>query len=307
MELRHLRYFTTVAEYGSMRMASDRLHISQPAISRQIHDLEAELRVRLFDRTARGLVLTRAGERYLIEVHRILSMIEAAGRSARMVMEGKSGRLAVGLVEIASWEGLIPAALGEFRRRHEAVDLHLHPATTPELLRAVEDGELDGAFVYAFDPLPETIASTRLTQHGVVLAVPQNWHGNTRADVSARDLVDEPFVTFQRAIYPTYYDNLIHACACAGLTLRVVQEMSSEAAMLSLVSADVGLAVVNSCNRWRAPSRVTFLALSDLAVALPLSFVRLAGNSNPALTHFEEILKRAATEMPTGEHLFPQS
>src|SRR5690606_25551278 len=127
----------------------------------------------------------------------ILATIEAAGRSARMVMEGKSGRLSLGLVEIASWEGLIPAALGEFRRRHEDVDLHLHPATTPELLRAVEGEGLDGAFVYAFDLLPEAVESTLLTQHGVVLAVPRDWRGGTRADAVARDLVDEPFVTFQ--------------------------------------------------------------------------------------------------------------
>jgi DNA-binding transcriptional LysR family regulator len=293
MELRHLRYFTTVAEYGNMRMASDHLHISQPAISRQIHDLEAELRVQLFDRTARGLVLTRAGERYLAEAHRILAMIDAAGRSARMVMEGKSGRLSVGLVEIASWEGLIPAALGEFRRRHEEVELHLHPATTPELLRAVEEEELDGAFVYAFDPLPGALESTPLMQHGVVLAVPLTWRGSTRAAVQARDLAAEPFVTFQRAVYPTYYDRLVQACSSAGLTLRVVQEMASEAAVLSLVSAGVGVAIVNSCNRWRAPSRVAFLELSDLAVPLPLSFVRLTGNSNPALARFEEILGAA--------------
>lgn len=274
-----------------MRMASDHLHISQPAISRQIHDLEAELRVQLFDRTAHGLVLTRAGERYLSDAHRILALIEAAGRSARSVMAGKSGRLSVGLVEIASWEGLIPAALGEFRRRHEKVDLHLHPATTPELLRAVEDEELDGAFVYVFDPLPETVESTPLTQHGVALAVPRDWRGGARADVLARELAGEPFVTFQRAVYPTYYDRLIHACSRAGLTLRVVQEMASEAAVLSLVSAGAGVAIVNSCNQWRVPSRVALLALSDLAVPLPLSFVRLAGNSNPALARFEEILK----------------
>lgn len=140
------------------------------------------------------------------------------------------------------------------------------------------------------------MVSTLLTQHGVVLAVPRSWRGGTRAGVPARDLIDEPFITFQRAVYPTHYDRLIHACSCAGLTLRVVQEMASEAAVLSLVSAGVGVAIVNSCNRWRAPSRVTFLALSDLAVPLPLSFVRLAGNSNPALARFEEILKGCKTQ-----------
>src|SRR3546814_7807996 len=107
MELRHLRYFIVVADYGNVRVASSHLHISQPAISRQIHDLKKELGVQLFDRPARGLRLTRADERYLIEVRRPLAMIEAAVRSARWVMKGRSGRLSIGLVERTGGEGLV--------------------------------------------------------------------------------------------------------------------------------------------------------------------------------------------------------
>src|SRR3546814_16318430 len=91
MELRHLRYFIVVAEYGNVRVASSHLHISQPAISRQIHDLDKTLGLQLFDRTARGLRLPRAGERYLLEVLRPLALIEAAGRSSRRGMEGRRG------------------------------------------------------------------------------------------------------------------------------------------------------------------------------------------------------------------------
>ncbi len=292
MELRHLRYFVVVAEYGNVRVASNHLHISQPAISRQIHDLETELGVQLFDRTTRGLRLTRAGEQYLSETRRALAMIEAAGRSARMVMEGRSGRLSIGLVEIAGWEGLVPSALGEFRKDYGDVDLHLNPTTTPEQLRAIEDGTLDGGFIYAFDPLPDGFESIPLTPHGVVLATPMGWRGGKSTKVSIHSLSKESFVAFHRTVYPTYYDRLINACSQAGLTIHIVQEVGSEAAMLSLVSAGIGVAIVNSCNRWRAPSRVNFVELADLSVPLPLSFAYFRSNSNPALIRFVETLRK---------------
>jgi len=290
MELRHLRYFVVVAEYGNVRIASEHLHISQPAVSRQIHDLEAELGVRLFDRTTKGLRLTRAGEQYLSDTRRALAAIEAAGRSARRIMEGRSGRLGIGLVEIAGWEGLIPSALGEFRGTHRDVDLHLHPSTTPEQLRAIENGTLDGGFVYVFDPLPDGFESMPLARHDVVLATPANWRGGHLASVPIRGLANEPFVTFQRAVYPTYHDRLIEACSQAGLRLGIVQEVGGEAAILSLVSAGIGIAIVNSCNRWRAPARVNFVELEDLSIPLPLSFAYLRSNSNPALARFVETL-----------------
>ncbi|MBV6272109.1 LysR family transcriptional regulator [Alcaligenaceae bacterium CGII-47] len=296
MELRHLRYFATVAEYGNIRVASSHLHISQPAISRQIHDLENELGVLLFERTTRGLRLTQAGERYLLEIRGALTMIKAASRSAQMVAEGRLGHLSIGLVEIAGWEGLVPLSLGAFQKSYGDVSLHLRPATTPEQLSAIKDGALDGGFIYAFDPLPVEFESLSLTRHDVVLATPLNWRANTSAHSSVRSLKSEPFVTFQRAVYPTYYDRLLNACSQAGLTMRVIQEVGSEAAILSLVSAGIGIAIVNSCNQWRAPSRVRFAELKDLSVPLPLSFAYLRSNSNPALMRFVATLKKSLTQ-----------
>ncbi|CAH2802435.1 MAG: Transcriptional regulator, LysR family [uncultured Paraburkholderia sp.] len=91
-------------------------------------------------------------------------------------------------------------------------------------------------------------------------------------------------------MYPAYYDRLIGACERAGLTLSVVQEVSTEAAILSLVSAGVGAAIVNSANRDRPPALVQFLALSDLSVTLPLHSAYHEGNRNSALVRFIELL-----------------
>src|SRR3546814_12555278 len=95
----------------------------------------------------------------------------------------------------------------------------------------------DGGFIYAFDPLPDDFESMLLTRHGVVLATPLNWRKGTSGASSIRNLAKEPFVTFQRTVNPTYYDQLIKACSRDGLTLRFAQEVGSEGEMLSLVSA----------------------------------------------------------------------
>jgi DNA-binding transcriptional LysR family regulator len=290
VELRHLRYFIAVAEYGNVRVASTHLHVTQPAVSRQIHDLEEELGVSLFDRTPRGLRLTKAGEQYLPDARNALAMLEAAGNSARMVASGRLGKLSIGVIESAGWDGLVPNAFGAFQKEHHDVGIQLTPMTTPEQLTAIEAGLLDGGFVYLFDPIPDAFEGALLERHDVVLAVPLEWRPGGALTTSVRSLVGQPFITFQRPVYPAYYDRLLSACSQAGLTLRVVQEVGSEAAILSLVSAGIGIAIVNACNRGRPPARVRFLQLADLSIPLPLSFIRLRANTNPALQRFADAL-----------------
>jgi DNA-binding transcriptional LysR family regulator len=291
MELRHLRYFIAVAEYENVRAASARLHVSQPAVSRQIHDLEEELQVALFQRTTRGLKLTQAGTAFLHSARDALAVIDDGVRVARMSAAGRRGHLRVGLVDNAAWDGLVPATFGRLQDEAQEVSIQLTPMNTPPQIAAIEAGALDGGFVYLFDPLPDSCEIIPLIKHDVVLAVPLEWNAVPGTALQARQLIDQPFVLFQRQVYPAYYDRLLSLCSQAGLTLRVVQEVASEAAILSLVSAGIGLAIVNSANLGRPPARVRFIKLIDLSVPLPLSFVYARGNGNPALARFIDTLK----------------
>ncbi len=292
MEIRHIRYFVTVAEHLNVRQASERLHVTQPAVSRQIHDLEDELGVSLFDRTARGLRLTPPGEAFLAEARRLLALAEQAKRSARLSGQGLAGRLRIGMVESAGWDGLVPQAIGQFQREAPAVALQIEPMLTPRQLDALRDGEIDGGIVYALDPLPDDVELVPLARHDVILAVPADAPPPPTAAVRAADLNDQPFVLFHRSVYPAYHDRLLAACQRAGLTPRVVQEVGGEGAELTLVSAGVGIAIVNIANLGRPPARVRFVPLADVSVPLPLSFVRLRGNGNPALLRFTAVLHR---------------
>ncbi|CAO3426247.1 LysR family transcriptional regulator [Azospirillum endophyticum] len=294
MELRHLRYFIAVAEHESVRLAAKRVNITQPAISRQIQYLEEELGVALFDRGPRGLRLTAAGALYLAEARKVLTLLEAAGRSARLVAAGQEGQLRIGFVENAGWDGLVPELFSRFQREAPGVRVELAPLNTPAQLEELTDGRLDGGFVYLFGPAPAGLHVRPLLEHDVVLAVPCAWNLPTDAPVHARDLAGRPFITFPRHTYPAYYDRLIGACQQAGLTLNVVQEVSTEAAILSLVSAGIGAAIVNSANRGRPPALARFIELADLSIPLPLAFACLDAAHNPALDRFLRVIDSAS-------------
>lgn len=286
MELRHLRYFTAVAELRSVRAASEQLHVTQPAISRQIQDLEESIGAALFERTPRGLRLTPAGQAYLEATREILARVDAANRLARRIAEGVQGHLRIGFVENAAWSGVVSDALHAFEQAAPHIALELMPMNTPEQLEAISAGRLDGGFCYRFGTLPEGIASVRILEQNVVLAVPAAWPLASQASVAAADLAGKPFIAFPRRVYPAYYDHLLSVCAAAGLTLDIRQEASTGTAILSLVSAGMGAAIVNAANRDRPPARVRFVALRDLSVPLPLEFCFAAAETNAALKRF---------------------
>jgi DNA-binding transcriptional LysR family regulator len=291
MELRHLRYFIAVAELRSVRAASEQLHVTQPAISRQIQDLEETIGAALFERTPRGLKLTDAGAAYLAEAREILARVDAANRLARRIASGVQGHLRIGFVENAAWSGIVSGALSAFEQAAPQVSLELQPMNTPEQLEAISAGRIDGGFCYRVGTLPEGIASVPVLEQNVVLAVPEAWALGKAGAVAAGELTGVPFVVFPRRTYPAYYDRLLSACAERGLTLDIRQEATTETAILSLVSAGLGAAIVNAANRDRPPARVRFVELQDLSVPLSLEFCFAADAANAALGRFVEQLR----------------
>lgn len=298
MELRHLRYFIAVAEYESVRLASEHLHITQPAISRQIQDLEDELGFLLFERSPRGLKLTLAGESYLRDVRKVMASLDSAVRAAKRVAVGLQGQLRLGYVENAGWDGLVPRTFSRFQAEVPEVKIELTALNSPEQLRAIADETLDGGFIYQYGPLSDEFATIPLLDYDVVLAVPRAWaidHDETHP-IDIRTLADRPFVMFPRSVYPSYYDRLIGACQQSGISLNVVQEETTEAAILSLVCSGIGAAIVNSANLGRPPAQVRFFQLKDLSVPMPLTFAYRADAANPVLFRFISILCAALAD-----------
>src|SRR6201996_9368942 len=129
MELRHLRYFVIVAEEQNVTRAAERLHVSQPPLSRQIHDLEAELGVELFHRTAKSLALTEAGKVFLNEARAVLLRVDKAVETVRTVARGDRGSLRIGYSPSLAVE-LLPKALRVLEHERPGIRVSLHDLST---------------------------------------------------------------------------------------------------------------------------------------------------------------------------------
>src|SRR5580658_7918794 len=173
MELRHLRYFVAVGEEQHYGRAARRLRVAQPALSRQIQDLEEELGFKLFERLARGVKLSAAGRLFLEDARRILQQVsEAAVRAAR-VARGQSGTLRVGFTENASWRGVVPESFRRFRELQPDAELQLTPATSIEQIEALRSGRLDAGFVFNTPKTGAELDHIPVAVQHVELAVPK--------------------------------------------------------------------------------------------------------------------------------------
>lgn len=289
MELRQIHYFVAIAEAEHFGRAALRLRIAQPALSRQMKLLEAEMGVELFERLPRGVRLTAAGRTFLNETRGLQAQIARAVDAAHAAAAGQSGALRLGFIEAAAWHGLLPEALRLFRSRFAGVELTLASMPTADQLAALRQGALDGALVY--NPLPaEDLTATPLVRHPVVAAVPVESPLALRKQVSLRDLVAFPLIGFQRRASPRFFDDVHTRFRAHGITPRYVAELMVETDILALVSAGAGIALANSCQKWRPPHGVRFIDVEDLNVSLELSLVHARDNQSPTLQQFASIL-----------------
>lgn len=287
MELRHLRYFVAVGEEQHYGRAARRLRVAQPALSRQIQDLEKEVGFKLFERLPRGVKLSEAGKMYLEDARRILQQVgEAASRAAR-VARGQSGTLRVGFTENASWRGVVPDSFRRFREQQPDAELQLQPAASLEQLEAIRSGRLDAGFLNFMPKADPDLDQLCVAIQHVELAAPKRHPLTKLKKLRLRDLTDAPFVWFPRWATPAFYDRLMHECYRGGLkSPRIVQEGLNEATILSLVSTGLGVGWVLGTARWRCPETVAILPVVDLNVPLPLSLTWRKDNTSPLLANF---------------------
>ena len=194
MDLRHLRYFVAVAESGTVSKAADKVRISQPALSRQIHDLESELGVALFERAGRRLHLTGAGEDLLAHGRRVLNEAEAFRERARVLHRGDTGVLHVGATP-HSLQRLFPAVLNRFRRVLPGVDIRLTEGHSAMLLDLIRTGALHLAFTTY---QPELRKASRLVGVVPLLAISHSERRGQWNTIEVRALEDIPLLLLQR-------------------------------------------------------------------------------------------------------------
>jgi DNA-binding transcriptional LysR family regulator len=287
MELRHLRYFVAIGEEQHYGRAARRLRVAQPALSRQIQDLEEELGFKLFDRLPRGVKLSSAGKLFLEDARRILQEISEAALRASRVARGRSGTLRVGFTENSCWRGVVPESFRRFREVQPDAELQLQPSASVEQIEAIRSGRLDAGFVNFMPKSDPELDQLLVAIQHVELAAPKG-HPLTRLKkLRLRDLTDASFVWFPRWPSPAFYDRMMHECYRGGLkSPRIVQEGLNEATILSLVSSGLGVGWVLGTARWRCPETVVVLPVIDLNMPLTLALAWRRDNTSPLLANF---------------------
>ena len=287
MALRHLRYFVGVGEEQHFGRAAERLRIAQPALSRQIKDLERELGFALFDRLPRGVRLNAAGKLFLSDARRILQDVAEAKRRAERIALGRAGTLRVGIATALSWHGLVVDSFREFRSEQPDAQLELHHLISLHQIEAIQTGRLDVGFVTGLMALPKDLVRRQFAQDRMLLAVPKG-HPLTRLKrIRLRDLRSLPFVGFPRWANPVFYDQLVRECSRGGLTApRVVQEAPDRDTLLGLIQCRIGLCWVGESVRWHCPRGVVLLPVVDMSLILPFDLVWKKDNTSPLLQKF---------------------
>jgi DNA-binding transcriptional LysR family regulator len=287
MELRHLRYFVGVGEEQHFGRAAERLHIAQPALSRQIQDLERELGFALFDRLPRGVRLNEAGKLFLTDARRILQDVAEAKRRAERIALGKAGTLRIGIATALSWHGLVVDSFREFRSAQPDVQLELHHLISLHQLEAIQTGRLDVGFVTGLMAIHKDLARRQFAQDRVLLAVPRGHPLAKRKRVRLRDLHSMTFVGFPRWANPVFYDQLMRECSRGGLSApRVVQEAPDRDTLLGLVQCRIGLCWVIESVRWHCPRGVVLLPVVGMNLNLPFDLVWRKDNTSPLVQIF---------------------
>jgi DNA-binding transcriptional LysR family regulator len=243
MELRHLRYFVTVAETRNITRAAARLRVAQPALSRQLADLEEELGVKLLERGRQGVSVTTAGREFHRRAKAVLADAARAADAARIAGGSIAGRLTLGFPTGLHLDHLGPA-IRAFREAHPRVEFtFVHGLREPQM-KALREGGIDVAFVNVPGPLHGM-------DHCVVwrvpfeVVMPEKHRLAKRKSVEFGDLAGEDFVFCTRESRPEFYDEFFRHCANAGFRPHVVQEVGGyPTTILALIAQGVGLSVV---------------------------------------------------------------
>jgi DNA-binding transcriptional LysR family regulator len=242
MELRQLRCFIAVAEELHFGHAAQRLHLAQPALSRQIQNFEHELGIQLLFRTRRRVELTAAGAIMLEQARSLLRHAEQAVRAARLAAQGRTGWLAVGFVGSATYD-VLPASLKLFRQRSPGVEVTLSEMTTAEQVQALHEKRIHIGFlrppVRAGGLVLETII-----REPVMVALPRGHRLARRTSISLRALAGEEFILYPREPRPSWIDYVTGLCREAGFEPHIAQETMEIQTSLSLVAGGVGVTVV---------------------------------------------------------------
>jgi DNA-binding transcriptional LysR family regulator len=254
LELNDLRSFLVLSEQLHFRRAAEILHVSQPALSKQIRRLENMLGGQLLNRRSRGLHLTSAGQVLLQHARQVIEDTDSAERITRLALKGEAGALRVGFGIAVLARGL-PNLMLRFRKRFPNVDLSVHNMSTSDQTEALLERKIDVGFV-RLPILAEEIETIPVVNERLMIALSEQSTHKAKSGLAA--LSAAPFILPSRADSASFYDHVFRTCRAAGFVPRVVQEADEFFTVLNLVRSGLGVSIVPSAVRLMRVPQIRF-------------------------------------------------
>jgi DNA-binding transcriptional LysR family regulator len=295
MELRHLRYFVAVAEALNFTKASARLRVAQPALSRQVQDLEDEIGVDLLKRSPRGVTLTAEGKLFLDEARELLKRANDSVNKVRALARGEYGELHVGYAPTPTIE-ILPPALGAFQKAVPGVQVLLHDMSGDEII----DGLRRTTIHLAITPWAETkhipdIEFESLKTYPVCVALPPGHPFARLKSIPLEKFATEPIVTLSRKEYPGALSVLEELFRARALKPRIALECDSGSSVVAAIEAGRGIALAIPVLKLVTGKRLVFRPLTGLTERFAVGVARVRnGDLTPAGEKFCELLRKVA-------------
>ena len=292
LELNELHSFVLLADHLHFGRAAEALHLSQPALTKQMQRLEEKVGGPLLLRGYRQATLTPAGEILRERARSLLREAEIAEEMTRLAVDGKAGLLRIGF-GIASLAAGLPDILARFRKHFPEVQVSMRDMATPDQVEALERGDIDVGFIR----LPverDGLVTLPVLEEMLVAAVPRNMPYRK----GLASLRNEPFVVIARSVSASFFDHLVQTCRAAGFSPRIIQEVNELFTVLNLVQSGAGVSLVPRSTRLMRVPRVRLLDTgvaeakwkiglawrkTDPSNSLVRNFIDLAGQPQGAL------------------------
>jgi DNA-binding transcriptional LysR family regulator len=286
-ELRHLVYFREVGRQLHFRKAAEALAVAQPALSRQIAQLEQALGAPLLIRSRRKVELTPAGSALLERLEPLLRSIAGIPGEVSAMASGQTGHVRIAFTGLAM-ATVLPGILREFNKRHPGIRVELNESPTAAQLKALQAGEVSCGFFHPDAPTPGLHTHLLLRErNGVLLPADHALAG--KSPLRLRDLANTPFVLFPRALNTGFYDRILASFAAAGVTPHIAEEVWPRANGIGLVRAGLGATFITPSEAKQLPPDVRFCELVGHAPESRLVLGwRQKPQPDPALASFLE-------------------
>jgi DNA-binding transcriptional LysR family regulator len=273
MELRHLRYFVAVAEAENVTRAATKLHVSQPALSRQIHDLEDEIGFQLLERSAKSVRLTAAGKVFLTEAQAVLQRADEAVKKARAAVGGTQGEIHVGYAPSLTVQ-ILPPMLRAFQGEFPHVRVSLHDLSSEEMIQQLGTKKLQVALtVRPPAKMLRGLSFVEIARYAMVVAVAPGHPLAKLKTITLQQVAPEPLIGLSRKDYPEYHVETKKLFAVVGLKPKIAEEHEGGTSIIAAVEAGKGIALVPSSLACIVGTRVKLLPLKPALPPIPVGAV----------------------------------